>query len=139
MPFLLLIARPAPTALLTAVDCHEVLHVKQSPRRFTHWMDASMGCSHVCGRIIGVADGVRTIRCGRLQFVQQQTVQRMRMRCNPATTITMQQQQCVGQQRPSELSVRLEDVQLGDQLRRHADRVVQQRLLARAPHVHIGT
>ena len=70
----------------------------------------------------------------------QKTVQRMRMRmrCNPATTITTQQQ-CVGLQRPSELSVRLEDVQLGDQLRRHADRVVQQRLLARAPHVHIGT
>jgi hypothetical protein len=49
------------------------------------------------------------------------------------------QQQCVGLQRPSELSARLEDVQLGDELRRHTDRVVQQRLLARAPQVHIGT
>ncbi len=96
-----------------------------------------MGCSHVCGRIIGVADGVSTIRCGRLQFVQQQTVQRMRMRMQPCDN--NYDAAAVRRFRPSELSVRLEDVQLGDQLRRHADRVVQQRLLARAPHVHIGT
>ncbi len=69
--------------------------------------------------------------------MQQQTVQRMRMRMQPCDN--HYDAAAVRRFRPSELSVRLEDVQLGDQLRRHADRVVQQRLLARASHVHIGT